>query len=83
MRGMGSGKNDRALSPWLAKYPVLKTVTNNQRQRHVHDRESWIAETDGARAFPWRVFIMTDRGEQIIRQTARQLGDHIGGTRRD
>ena len=60
------GKNDRALSPWLAKYPVLKTVTNNQRQRHVHDREAWLAETDGARAFPWRVFIMADQPIKMV-----------------
>ena len=60
------GKNDRALSPWLAKYPVLKTVTNNQRQRHVHDREAWLAETDGARAFPWRVFIMADQPIKLV-----------------
>ncbi len=54
------------LSAWMAPYPVSKTVKNNQRQRYIVDRESWLAETTGRRAFPWRVFILTDQPSALI-----------------
>lgn len=60
------GKDNACLSPWLAQYPVSKTVENNQRQRRIKDREPWLAETAGTRCFPWRVFILADQPAKLV-----------------
>lgn len=60
------GKDAARLSPWMARFPVSKTVVNNQRQRHIMDREPWLAETAGTRAFPWRVFILADQPIKLV-----------------
>ncbi len=60
------GRDAARLSPWLARYPVGRTVEDNQRQRIVKDREPWLAETDGTRTFPWRVFILADAPAKLV-----------------
>mgnify|MGYP001243313822 CR=1 FL=1 len=60
------GKDNARLSPWMARFPVGKTVENNQRQRRIKDREPWLAETVGTRGFPWRVFILADQPAKMI-----------------
>ena len=60
------GKDSARLSPWLAPYPVGKTVQDTQRQRIIKDREPWLAETAGTRSFPWRVFIMADQPIKLV-----------------
>ncbi len=60
------GKDNARLSPWMAPYPVNKTVENNQRQMRIKDREPWLAETAGTRAFPWRVFILADQPAKLV-----------------
>jgi alpha-glucosidase len=60
------GSDAAALSAWIAPYPVSKTVVDNQRQRHVADREPWLARTAGTRAFPWRVFVMADQPIKLV-----------------
>jgi alpha-glucosidase len=62
------GSDNNKLSAWMAKYPVLKTVTDDQRQRHIHEREAWLAETQGTRTFPWRVFVMADEPAKLVEQ---------------
>lgn len=60
------GKDAARLSPWLARYPVSATEDDNRRQRHVRDREPWLAQTAGSRTFPWRVFILADQPIKLI-----------------
>jgi len=60
------GKDKQQLSGWFAQYPVLATIQNNQRQRHIQDREPWLAETDGTRSFPWRVFVLAEQPIKLI-----------------
>ena len=60
------GKDSARLSPWLAPYPVSKTVEDTQRQRKIKDREPWLAETAGTRSFPWRVFVLADQPIKLV-----------------
>ncbi len=60
------GGDTARLSPWLARYPVGKTVENNQRQRIVKAREPWLAETAGTRSYPWRVFVLADQPIRLV-----------------
>ena len=60
-----SGDNAR-LSPWMAKYPVHASEENNQRQIRIQEREKWLAKTDGARAYPWRVFVLADQPIKMV-----------------
>ncbi len=60
------GKDSARLSPWLAPYPVSKTVVDTQRQRIIKGREPWLAETAGSRSFPWRVFILADQPIKLV-----------------
>lgn len=59
-------KDSARLSPWIAPYPVSKTVVDTQRQRLIKDREPWLAETAGTRSFPWRVFILADQPIKLV-----------------
>ena len=59
-------KDNNLLLPWMARFPVSKTVEDNQRQRRVKEREPWLAETAGTRSFPWRVFVLADRPAQLV-----------------
>ena len=61
-----AGQDSARLSPWMARYPVSATVADNQRQRHVNDREPWLAETAGTRGYPWRVFILADQPIKLV-----------------
>ena len=60
------GSDKTKLSPWMAKFPVHKTEVNNQRQIRLKDREPWLAQTDGTRAYPWRVFILADQPAKLV-----------------
>ncbi len=54
------------LSPWMAKYPVRATEVNNQRQIRIKDRENWLAQTEGTRSYPWRVFVVADQPAKLV-----------------
>jgi len=61
-----NGADNARLLPWMAKYPVGATVTDNARQRIVKDREPWLAKTAGSRSFPWRVFVLADQPIKLV-----------------
>ncbi len=54
------------LSPWMAQFPVHKSEVNNQRQIRIKEREPWLAQTKGNRAYPWRVFILADQPAKLV-----------------
>lgn len=47
-----------------ATYPK-ETITPNQRNIRVKSREDYIAKTKGTRSFPWRVFIISEKDEEL------------------
>ena len=54
------------LNASFAKLPDPAKITNNQRQRRVGGRLPYLAETTGARTYPWRVFVMADAPAKLI-----------------
>ncbi len=54
------------LNASFAKLPDPAKITNNQRQRRVGGRLPYLAETKGARTYPWRVFIMADAPAKLV-----------------
>ena len=54
------------LKPIFASYPkVKKQGGHNNLQMLVEEREDYIAKTSGTRAFPWRVFIVSENDKQL------------------
>ena len=51
------GETD-TLRSWQAGVP--KELQGNRRRVRVKTREPYLAKTKGARAFPWRVFVLAD-----------------------
>ena len=55
-----------ALKPVFAPYPkVKKQGGHNNLQMLVEEREGYIAKTKGTRAFPWRVFVVSEDDKQL------------------
>lgn len=54
------------LSSIIAKYPDSKSIVNNQRQRRIQKRYDYIAETEGTRVFPWRVFMLAPCAAKLV-----------------
>lgn len=55
------------LKPIFASYPkVKKQGGHNNLQMLVEEREDYIAKTSGTRAFPWRVFIVSEKDKQLV-----------------
>ncbi len=55
-----------ALKPVFAPYPkVKKQGGHNNLQMLVEEREDYIARTSGTRAFPWRVFVVSEDDKQL------------------
>lgn len=49
-----------------APYPkVKKQGGHNQLQLLVKERENYIAKTEGTRSFPWRVFVISDKDQEL------------------
>lgn len=49
-----------------APYPKVKVQGgHNQLQMLVKEREGYIAKTKGTRAFPWRVFVVSENDKQL------------------
>ena len=54
------------LKPVFAPYPkVKKQGGHNNLQMLVEEREDYIAKTSGTRAFPWRVFVVSENDKQL------------------
>lgn len=54
------------LKPVFASYPkVKKQGGHNNLQMLVEEREDYIAKTSGTRAFPWRMFIVSENDKQL------------------
>ena len=54
------------LKPIFASYPkVKKQGGHNNLQMLVEEREDYIAKTSGTRAFPWRMFIVSENDKQL------------------
>lgn len=54
------------LKPVFAPYPkVKKQGGHNNLQMLVEEREDYIAKTSGTRAFPWRVFVVSEDDKQL------------------
>ena len=54
------------LSACMARYPDPASIVNNQRQRRITKRFDYLAETDGARSFPWRVFAIAPCAAKLV-----------------
>lgn len=55
-----------SLKPVFAPYPKTKKQGgHNNLQMLVEEREDYIAKTEGTRAFPWRVFIVSEDDRQL------------------
>ena len=57
------GETD-ALRSWQAGVP--KELDGNRRRVKVKTREPYLAKTKGARAFPWRVFVLADTPSGLV-----------------
>lgn len=54
------------LKPVFAPYPkVKKQGGHNNLQMLVEEREAYIAKTKGTRAFPWRVFVVSENDREL------------------
>ncbi|MBQ8113907.1 MAG: glycoside hydrolase family 97 catalytic domain-containing protein [Kiritimatiellae bacterium] len=54
------------LNASFAHFPDPAKITDNQRQRHINGRLPYLAQTRGARAYPWRVFVLADRPTKLV-----------------
>ena len=57
------GETDR-LRSWQAGVP--KELEGSRRRVRVKTREPYLAKTKGARAFPWRVFVLADTPSGLV-----------------
>lgn len=62
---VGSEDKEPVLSGKFAGYP-LEEQQQNDRTVSVAKHADYIAETEGSRAYPWRVIVVTDRDGSLI-----------------
>ncbi len=54
------------LSPWMAEFSGIQTTAIPHLHKVVEEREPWLAQTEGRRAYPWRVFILADHPAKLV-----------------
>lgn len=67
-------RDERKLVGVFARYPGktrfydwhMKYTDHPTRYQRVQSREAFIAETDGTRTFPWRVFMLADNVAKLV-----------------
>lgn len=60
------GDEPETVSAWMAKMPTPNGTREEGRFRPVREREDYLAKSDKARAYPWRVFALAGKAADLI-----------------
>ncbi len=66
------GADCKGLNRVSAKYPK-KIEKHSDRDLRITEREDYIAKTKGTRSFPWRIFAISEKDEDLIKNQLTYL----------